>query len=283
MDLNLLTTFMAVYKHTSITIAAEELDVSQPAVSAALKRLESVIGKPLFVREGRGISPTGAAVALANKIESPITVLETIGQQQEYLNVYCSEVVLHLVCHVENIKLSETPLEEKAIFDDLFTQKVDLVIDVMSSKQHSLIVEEFHQEEPTCLTRLDHPRIQSQITLEEYFEEEHVAVKITRNNTNTINNLSEKPIEPRKVKIETCSLSSMLILSSESDYIASSPRSIAEKLAPKLNLRIHKYPFAIKPLKLYMIYHRRYANDPFHKTKREALRVAITHPSHSLG
>ncbi|MGF1700909.1 LysR family transcriptional regulator [Photobacterium makurazakiensis] len=279
MDLNLLTTFLSVYKHTSITVAAEELDLSQPAVSAALKRLENFVGKPLFVRDGRGIAPTGAAVALANKIELPLTVLETIGTQQESLTVYCSEMVLHLVSHIEGIKLSETPLEEKAIFDDLYTQKVDLVIDVMSSRQHSLIVEEFHQEEPTCLTRLDHPRIHAQMTKEEYFAEEHIAVKFTRNNTNTINNLAEKPVEPRKVKIETGSLSSMLILSSVSDYIASSPRSIAEKLAPKLNLRVHHYPFKMKPVRLFMIYHRRYANDPFHTAKRQILKTAITQKS----
>ncbi|MDD1827954.1 LysR family transcriptional regulator, partial [Photobacterium sp. ZSDE20] len=68
MDLNLLTTFLAVYKHSSITVASEQLDISQPAVSAAIKRLEGVVGKTLFVREGRGIAPTGAAVSLANKI-----------------------------------------------------------------------------------------------------------------------------------------------------------------------------------------------------------------------
>lgn len=38
MDLNLLTTFLSVYNRKSITLAAEELKISQPAVSAALKR-----------------------------------------------------------------------------------------------------------------------------------------------------------------------------------------------------------------------------------------------------
>ncbi|MEZ9706597.1 LysR family transcriptional regulator, partial [Vibrio breoganii] len=47
MDLNLLTTFLAVYKHSSITVASEQLDISQPAVSAAIKRLEGVVGKAL--------------------------------------------------------------------------------------------------------------------------------------------------------------------------------------------------------------------------------------------
>ena len=95
MDLNLLTTFLAVYKHSSITVASEQLDISQPAVSAAIKRLEGVVGKALFVREGRGIAPTGAAVSLANKIEDPLNIIGTVEQQKNDLKVYCTESLLH--------------------------------------------------------------------------------------------------------------------------------------------------------------------------------------------
>lgn len=114
MDLNLLSTFQSVYKLRSITLAAEELDLSQPAVSAALKRLEKVTGRALFVREGRGIAPTGAAVALASKIEGPMSVLETVETQNEDFNVYCSESLLHLVSSVDGLKFHEAPLNEEA-------------------------------------------------------------------------------------------------------------------------------------------------------------------------
>ncbi|MCG9731512.1 LysR family transcriptional regulator [Shewanella sp. Isolate13] len=276
MDLNLLTTFLSVYKHSSITVAAEELGLTQPAVSAALKRLEKVVARQLFVREGRGIAATGAAVALANKIEAPLHILDSVEHQQQQLHLYCSESVIHYVNHIEQIQFSETPLDESTIFDDLVSQKVDLVIDVMSSKQASLIVETFHHEQAVCLTRRDHPRIRSQLTLAQYFAEQHIALKVRRNNLNTIENLSETPIAQRKVIIETGSLASMLSLCAESDYIAASTRSIAEKLADKLSLQIHEFPFAIKPVPLSMIYHRRYAQDPFHKVKRDQLRQAIT-------
>ncbi|MCJ2376877.1 LysR family transcriptional regulator [Vibrio sp. ZSDZ34] len=276
MDLNLFTTFLSVYKHKSITIAAEELDLSQPAVSAALKRLEASIGKPMFVREGRGIVPTGAAVALANKIESPMSVLETVNGQQDHLNVYCSEAVLFKVAHIENITLGETPLDEASIIDDLYTQKIDLVIDVMSSKQHSLIVEEFHEEDAVCLTRVDHPRIKEQLSFDQYYEEEHIALRVRRNNLNTIEYLSDKPVKSRKVRIETSSIASMLSLAARSDFIASSTRSVAEEFAPTIGLRVHSIPLELQKIKFNMIYHRRFANDPFHKAKRDELRKAIT-------
>ncbi|MPW37336.1 LysR family transcriptional regulator [Vibrio sp. B1Z05] len=276
MDLNLFTTFLSVYKHKSITLASEELDLSQPAVSAALKRLELVVGKALFVREGRGIVPTGAAVTLANKIESPMSVLETVEGQQEHLNIYCSEAVLFKVAHIDNITIGETPLNEESIIDDLYTQKVDLVIDGMSSKQQSLIVEEFHAEDAVCLTRMDHPRITEQISLEQYYQEQHIALRVRRNKLSTIEFLSDKPITARKVKIETGSITSMLTIASRSDFIASSSRAIAEEFALDMRLRIHEIPIPLNKIKFNMIYHRRYLNDPFHKTKREALRKAIT-------
>jgi DNA-binding transcriptional LysR family regulator len=275
MDLNLFTTFLSVYKHKSITLAADELDLSQPAVSASLKRLENVVGKAMFVREGRGIVPTGAAVALANKIESPMSVLETVEGQQEHLNIYCSEAVLFKVANINDITICETPLDETSIFEDLYTQKVDLVIDAMSSKQHSLIVEEFHAEDAVCLTRMDHPRISEQMTLEQYYEEEHVALKVRRNDLNTLDYLSDQPIAARKVKIETGSIASMLAVTSRSNFIASSSRAVAEEFAPSIGLRIHDVPFELHQIKFNMIYHRRFANDPFHKAKREEIRQAI--------
>ncbi|MEZ9039329.1 MULTISPECIES: LysR family transcriptional regulator [unclassified Vibrio] len=275
MDLNLLTTFLAVYKHSSITVASEQLDISQPAVSAAIKRLEGVVGKALFVREGRGIAPTGAAVSLANKIEDPLNIIGTVEQQKNDLKVYCTESLLHFVSQVEGVSFTEAPLEEEELFDALTAQKVDIVIDVLSSKKHSLIEETIVDEEPVCLTRINHPRIGETLSKEEYFQEEHIALKIKRANMNTVEFLSESDIEPRKVRIETSSISSMLILASTTDYIAASTRSFAEMLAPALGLRVHPIPIKLKSLTFRMLYHRRYANDEQHIKTREAIKSAL--------
>ena len=77
LDLNLLVVFLEVYRLRSITLASESLGLTQPGVSAALKRLQSQLGAPLFVREGRGISPTHAAIKLANEIEPALTAVES--------------------------------------------------------------------------------------------------------------------------------------------------------------------------------------------------------------
>jgi DNA-binding transcriptional LysR family regulator len=61
MDLRLIEIFHAVMQHRSVTEAARSLGVSQPAVSAALKRLEQDVGFALFRRESRHIVPTTEA------------------------------------------------------------------------------------------------------------------------------------------------------------------------------------------------------------------------------
>src|SRR6516164_6318306 len=55
LDLNLLRVFAVVAESGSVTEAASRLYLTQPAVSAALRRLTTAVGAPLFAREGRGL------------------------------------------------------------------------------------------------------------------------------------------------------------------------------------------------------------------------------------
>lgn len=60
-----LRTFAVVAAHRSISSAAHELHLSQPAVSGQLRLLAESFGEPLYHREGRGISLTVAGEQLA--------------------------------------------------------------------------------------------------------------------------------------------------------------------------------------------------------------------------
>ena len=63
-DLNLLRVLAAVIEQGTITAAAEKLQMSQPAISQSINRLRKVIKDDLFVKEGRGITPTRVALQL---------------------------------------------------------------------------------------------------------------------------------------------------------------------------------------------------------------------------
>ena len=64
LDLNLLVVFDALMHERNVTRAARRLFLSQPAVSHALSRLRASLGDPLFVRNGRDMTPTARAEAL---------------------------------------------------------------------------------------------------------------------------------------------------------------------------------------------------------------------------
>ncbi|WP_322028514.1 LysR family transcriptional regulator [Paraburkholderia sp. J76] len=63
-DLNLLKIFEALFEEGGASRAAIRLDMTQSAVSAALRRLRTLYADTLFVRTGRGLAPTSRAQEL---------------------------------------------------------------------------------------------------------------------------------------------------------------------------------------------------------------------------
>jgi len=81
-DLNRLKIFSHVYRNHSISKAAQELDLSQPAVSQHIKKLEHELRLPLFTRVNRTIVPTPAAKRLYEQM-SPL--LSRLQQEIKHL------------------------------------------------------------------------------------------------------------------------------------------------------------------------------------------------------
>ncbi len=58
MDINLLKTFLALVDTSNFTLTAQKLYRSQSAISLQISRLESLLGKTLFIRDNRSVSLT---------------------------------------------------------------------------------------------------------------------------------------------------------------------------------------------------------------------------------
>ncbi|WP_329056526.1 LysR family transcriptional regulator [Amycolatopsis sp. NBC_01488] len=78
MDLDLLRTFLAVYRAGSLTGAAPSLGLSQPTVTAQVRALEEELGRQLFVRRARGVTPTPAADELAARVAPHVDALSDV-------------------------------------------------------------------------------------------------------------------------------------------------------------------------------------------------------------
>ncbi len=70
-----LHSFLAVYRSGSQTKAAQELFLTQPAISQHIKMLEKYIGRPLFMKAGKYLKPTAAAHQLAFTASAPLDAL----------------------------------------------------------------------------------------------------------------------------------------------------------------------------------------------------------------
>ena len=60
--------FLKIASLKSLSRAAEALDQTQPGLSRQLATLESCLGQPLFVRNGRGVELTEAGRGLKEKL-----------------------------------------------------------------------------------------------------------------------------------------------------------------------------------------------------------------------
>jgi len=71
-SMSLLTAFEAAARHQSFTMAAEELSITQSAVSRQIRLLEEQIGCPLFVREKQTVRLSEAGVEYAREIRGAL-------------------------------------------------------------------------------------------------------------------------------------------------------------------------------------------------------------------
>lgn len=76
MDLDQLRYFLHVARLQNFTRAAEELKISQPALSRSIQRLEEELGQPVFERKTRSVSLTDAGTLLQARAQQMLTILE---------------------------------------------------------------------------------------------------------------------------------------------------------------------------------------------------------------
>ncbi len=79
MTLNQLRTFLAVAEHGSVRAAAQELVVTQAAVSASLSALQKSLGVTLLAPDGRGLRLTGAGQAYVGYVRRILGLLDEAG------------------------------------------------------------------------------------------------------------------------------------------------------------------------------------------------------------
>jgi len=84
LDGHTLRTFLTVLELSSVSKAAEKLDLTQPAVSHILRRLRRILGDPLFIRTGHRLTPTETALSLKTAAIDALDSLQRMTAQRAF-------------------------------------------------------------------------------------------------------------------------------------------------------------------------------------------------------
>lgn len=157
-SLDLLRSFLAVYRTGSITAAAHTLGLSQPAVTAQVKALEAALDRPLFDRLPRGVAPTAAADELARRVAGPLDALDAVagpglpteqavhlGGPAEFLSEHVVPMLAPLVA--SGLRLRTTLGLADDLLADLAAGRLDLVISTIRPRHRGVQAEPLYDEE----------------------------------------------------------------------------------------------------------------------------------------
>ncbi|MGS0681193.1 LysR family transcriptional regulator [Shewanella sp. 125m-7] len=292
-DLNLFRIFTSVYRTSSFSRAAEELDLTQSSVSNAIARLKVTVGEELFIRVGRGVKPTASAMNLYQQLAIPVSEIEQVASSFEMFDasrsertfyVYASESAIQLLQGLVeqaleglsiNIVFREPPLIEEELQMDLQLEKVDLALDIWLPESASFKSQKVMQDKLVCVARKDHPRVDSAITQEQYFSEKHIIFKMRRYNLSVVDLLTKHVLPARQMHSEQSSILSMMAVASKSDALAIASKSYTDEYAELFGLQVFDLPFAVEPIEYYMVWSHKLEQNPANIWLRNTLNLAI--------
>ena len=96
-DLNLLIYLDVLLREKNVTRAAEQLGVTQPAMSNILRRLRNLFNDPLLIRSSEGMTPTERALELQPRIRDALSDLSVILEPRTEFRPYTSTRVFRIM------------------------------------------------------------------------------------------------------------------------------------------------------------------------------------------
>ena len=244
LDLNLLRLFEAVHRHRSVSRAALELGLSQPAVSQGLSRLRAQLSDALFVRQGRGVSPTAMAHALAPSVERALELMrealhsvaafEPSATQRTFRmhmsDIGESEFLPGLIEAVHRqaprARIETRQLEYSTIENALDSGGIDVAFGYLPGVDHTRHQRLF-MERYVVLSRHGHPTLTERPSLRCLSELDYVVVS---QHTETVRLLHAMQLQ-RNIRLSTPHFLVIPAILSQTDLAVVLPLRIASKFA----------------------------------------------------
>lgn len=296
-DLNLLKLFDILYTERNVSVAAEKLNITQPAASKALNRLRKTLDDQLFLRTSYGMEPTQVAHAIAESVRRGLHEIETSIQLIRPFNASASDRLFTILCSdvgeetyiAELMKLleksapnicvevQEAPLNEcenllengsadiaigRLGFSDYFMKE-----QIASSKFSILLCAEYAEKIGV--------HDGGEIPFELYMTQRHVSVlpRATPLNSHPIDKALRSIGRERDVVLTLPHASVLSEILPGTSMIATIPDPAVKPVCARSHVVQAQLPFNTETLDILMIWHRRQQQDKGHSWMREQIRA----------
>lgn len=276
-DLNLLVIFECIYQHLSISKAAETLYITPSAVSQSLQRLRNQLNDPLFIRSGKGITPTTVGTNLHHHLEQNLNQLEqTINimhgsELKKNFVIYGPQILSteHLLNpmkllmreHNYEVELHDMLLTADSAEDLLAYRKADLIFSVAPISNRSMVCVPYARYDVVMVCSQDHPRINGAITMEALMQEKFSYYMTDEPGVKDYRTKAEQVIFNRTIGFRCDSLFTMITMISASHLIGYVPEIIFEKYRDVLRLKKVEASIVLPQLEIFLVYNRSALNS----------------------
>ena len=287
-DLNLLVAFDAIHRHQNLSAAAEELSLTQPAVSAALKRMRLRFGNPLFVRTSRGMRPTPFADDMAPKIAQALKMLQEVDQPTMFspatteinFRLYINDIgLIVLMPSVLQVLRREAPRARVTIVD----LRPDEVVDALDQGAIDLAIGYFlgmpnwaHQQNVrdtsyVCAVRSDHPKIGNALSLQQFLACQHAMYDTRGSLHNSVEVALARLNLTRDVALRVPRFTALPFLVMQSDLIATVPEDLGAMFSKLIGIKTFRPPMALGNFQIKQYWHDRLHSEPAYKWLRRVV------------
>ncbi|MGS0674256.1 LysR family transcriptional regulator [Shewanella sp. 30m-9] len=306
-DLNLLVYLDVLLRERNVTRAADQLGISQPAMSNGLKRLRTLFDDPLLIRTSQGMTPTERAQELQPTISELIIGLEKAVQPRAEFNAAESEQVFRVMAsdyaeatlippliarlrtEAPNVILDiMTPSDVS--FPDVEQGRVDMVINRFDSIPQSFHQKVLWSDDFSCLISKTNPVLEK-FSLDSYLKANHVWVSKTGMGVGVgmdpgdvqrlgwVDEALTRIGVQRRITVFTRHYQAACLLAEQQDLIATIPSKMAKQHENNDRVCIVPPPFIIQPIALTMAWSPLLQHNPAHKWMRKL----ITQTADSFG
>ncbi|WP_159392790.1 LysR family transcriptional regulator [Methylobacterium sp. C1] len=281
MDLNLLVVFHHVAECQSVTVAADRLALSQPAVSHALNRLRQLFDDPLFVREKGGLGLTRRAMELVEPVRGVLDAVESVLAPRTFdpsttrrrfrigASEYVSATLLPPIASALHAAAPHASFAFEAVdasvFEHLAKGEFEAVFWGTTPPADPFVVTELFREPHVGAVGSHHPLAaqarSGTVGLEDYLSFPHWRVNYAASMPSVIDQTLNDMGRVRRVALETASFGSNTALLDDARLILTLPSRVF-KGKNRDDVIVFSLPFASPEFIYYLIWHPRSKSDP---------------------